>query len=368
MPHPKCPRLVPGLCLLLTILLLAGCQPTAPASAIAQNVVQNELPTAVASPTLAQPVNPPVVFTVAPEPTATFTLPTVTPIPTVTAVFSNTLPTPDPATVAETATPQPTFTPPALPHTDPNEHYWLRRPIPEGGTVWTDKVYPYGSTRGGTLQTHHGVEFYVPSGTPVLAVASGTVRVAGSDDTFAQGPETNFYGNVVVIELDSQLDGQPVYNLYGHLSEIYVNEGQHVDAEQVIALSGASGVAEGPHLHLEVRVGQNSYDATRNPSLWLYPFPDHGTVAGVVRWPDGSPVRQALVTLNRLDAAAKYSGTTTYADESVNGDDGWQENFVIDDVAAGYYVVTVHNGNKKHKAELWVYPFRTSFVEITLDE
>ncbi|MCA9997276.1 MAG: hypothetical protein KDE56_16070, partial [Anaerolineales bacterium] len=110
MPHPKCPRLVPGLCLLLTILLLAGCQPTAPASAIAQNVVQNELPTAVASPTLAQPVNPPVVFTVAPEPTATFTLPTVTPIPTVTAVFSNTLPTPDPATVAETATPQPTFT------------------------------------------------------------------------------------------------------------------------------------------------------------------------------------------------------------------------------------------------------------------
>lgn len=292
----------------------------------------------------------------------------VTPIPTVTAVVNNILPTPDPAAPTETPAPQPTFTPPALPNTGSNEHYWLHRPIPAGGTVWTDKVYPYGSTRGGTLRTHHGVEFYVPTGTPVLAAASGTVRVAGNDSTFAQGPETAFYGNVVVIELDSQLNGQPVYTLYGHLSEIYVNEGQQVAAEEAIALSGASGIADGPHLHFEVRVGQNSYTTTRNPSLWLNPFPEHGTVAGVVRWPDGSLVRQALVTLDRLDAPSKYAGTTTYADDAVHGDDVWQENFAIDDVVAGQYVVIVHSGDKKHKAELWVYPRRTSFVEITLDE
>lgn len=350
---------------LLAILLLAGCQATPPASAIAPNTVSAALP--VASPTLAQSLKPAIVYTVAPEPSPTFLPATATTIPTVTAVSPSGTATPDPSTLVDTPTPQPTFTVPALPYTDPSEHYWLRRPIPEGGVVWTDKVYPYGSTRGGALQTHHGVEFYVPSGTIVLSAASGTVRVAGSDSTFAQGPETNFYGNVIVIELDAQLDGQPVYNLYGHLSEIYVNEGQHVDAQQTIALSGASGIAEGPHLHFEVRLGQNSYTTTRNPSLWLYPFPDQGTVAGLVRWPDGSLVREALVTLNRIDATSHYAGTTTYADDNVNADDGWGENFVIDDVEAGYYLLTVQ-ADKKYKAELWVYPFRTSFVEITLGE
>jgi len=41
--------------------------------------------------------------------------------------------------------------------------------------------------------------------------------------------------------------------VYGHLSELRVTVGQHVDGGQVIALSGHSGNARGPHLHFEVR-------------------------------------------------------------------------------------------------------------------
>ncbi|MCZ7673474.1 MAG: peptidoglycan DD-metalloendopeptidase family protein [Chloroflexi bacterium] len=92
-------------------------------------------------------------------------------------------------------------------------------PIPEGGTVWTDKTYPYGSTRGGTLRPHHGVEFNVGKGTQILAAAGGTVVAAGEDNIIAYGPHTNFYGKLVIIELDVAYQGQPVYNLYGHLSE-----------------------------------------------------------------------------------------------------------------------------------------------------
>ncbi|MFZ0543820.1 MAG: peptidoglycan DD-metalloendopeptidase family protein [Candidatus Promineifilaceae bacterium] len=286
-------------------------------------------------------------------------LPTATPFPTLP-------PTAEPTEPA-TATPMPTFTPPALPNTSPNEHYWLRRPIGEGGVVWTDKVYPYGSTRGGTLRPHHGVEFDVPTGTEVLAAASGTVVFAGPDDTTLVGETTNFYGNVVVIQLDSSLGGQPVFNLYGHLSEILVDVGQTVQSQELIALSGSSGIADGPHLHFEVRLGTNSYDSTYNPLLWLYPFPDRGVVAGSITYSNGTAAREVPVTLRRIDAPSPYSATTTYADNSLNSDPQWKENFALDDVTAGYYELTVGSGDDEVKVELWVHPYQTSFIEITLE-
>ncbi|HID51817.1 MAG TPA: M23 family metallopeptidase [Anaerolineae bacterium] len=184
----------------------------------------------------------------------------VPPTPTNTAVAPTETPT---------NTPQPTFTPPALPQTSLEEHYWLKRPVAEGGIVWTNKEYPYGSTRGGELRPHHGVEFDVPYDTEILAAASGTVVVAGTDEAELYGPHTNFYGNLVVIEHDTRYNGRPVYTLYGHLNTPLVGVGQRVEAQEIIGLSGASGVADGPHVHLEVRLDKNSYDNTYNPLLWL---------------------------------------------------------------------------------------------------
>ena len=266
-----------------------------------------------------------------------------------------------------TPTPPPTFTPPATPDESSDEHYWLQRPVAAGGVVWTDKYYPYGSTRGGELRPHHGVEFNVPYNTEILAAAAGTVRVAGSDTETAYGPQTNFYGNLVVVQHDFQLAGQPIFTLYGHLNEVMVGEGQPVSAQEMLGLSGATGVAGGPHLHFEVRVGANSYDNTRNPLLWLFPFPERGTIAGRVLWPDGSPATGAPVSLNRIDGASPYYATTTYAGDSVNADDFWQENFALDDVVVGYYEVVVRVGEDKYTAETWVYPYRTSFIEIVLE-
>ena len=283
-----------------------------------------------------------------------------------------TIPTLVPTEVIPTSTSSPTsaptFTPPALPNTSPWEHYWLRRPVAEEGILWTNKTYPYGHTRGGTLRPHHGVEFDVDRGTEILSTASGTVVVAGDDSETAYGPQTNFYGNLVVIELDSKLnETAPVYTLYGHLSQVLVAVGQHVNAEQVIGLSGASGIADGPHMHFEVRVGENNYDSTRNPLLWLYPFPDRGTVAGRIMWTNSELVYEAPVSLRRIDGPSRYAVTTTYANEHINADEGWQENFAFDDVDAGYYEVAVTVGGKDFKANVWVYPYQTSFVEILVE-
>ncbi len=294
---------------------------------------------------------------------------TATPHPTAdTAVRTNDNETTH-QTQVEGSTPRSTFTPPSLAATSAEEHYWLRRPVPDGGVVWTDKVYPYGGTLGGQLRPHHGVEFMVPTGTPMLAAANGTVVVAGNDRTAVYGPQPNFYGNLIVIELDSQHHGQAVYILYGHLSDILVSEGQPVAAGEVIGLSGGSGVADGPHLHFEVRVGRNDYYHTQNPLLWLYPFFNHGTVAGRVTWPDGSLVYEAPVSLRRLDGQSRYLATTTYADDNLNPSIVWRENFAIDDVPTGYYEVTVRlDDNRRLTKEVWVYAQQTSFVEIVLEE
>ncbi|MFO7680956.1 MAG: M23 family metallopeptidase [Chloroflexota bacterium] len=380
----KSARFLGGLLLgLLTLLALTGCQQEILASVVAvETAVPAIIITSTPAPQATNAALPPPALVVSSPAAAPTDMPSFAAVaPTAleaaqaemvveeTMGEETAVTDPDtPATETSDAAAIPTFTPPALPFTSADEHYWLQRPIPEGGTVWTDKTYPYGSTRGGTLRPHHGVEFYVEKGTQIIAAAAGAVVTAGNDSLIAYGPHTNFYGNLVVIQLDATYEGQPVYILHGHLSDIYVTEGQRVDVGQIIALSGASGIADGPHLHFEVRLGQNSYESTRNPRLWLYPFPDYGTVAGRIVRANGSLVEEAPITLDRIDGASRFLASTSYAGTTVNADDRWQENFVIDDVPMGYYEVRVAVGQKKFTQEIYVFPYLTNFVEIVIDD
>jgi len=352
---------------LIIVLLLGGCQPTvAEPSPSQQLAAVGELaPTPTLQPALAQPV---VEYS---EPPPAAEMPSFSlarsedevVVQQEEVVAATAVPSPTPTQILPTATP----TPPNLRFTSPDEHYWFWRPVHEGQTNWTDKVYPYGGTRGGTLQPHHGVEFYVPEGTQILAVADGTVVFAGSDSKQVFGPQPNFYGNLVVIEHDTQLDGQPVYTLYGHLSEPQVVEGQHVLMQQQIALSGATGVAEGPHLHFEVRVGQNNYNSTRNPRLWLYPFPDRGVVVGRVVTSSGEVWHELVVSLTSSDGANIGHTTTTYAAGNLNSDPLWNETYAFDDVGAGSYKAVVQIGENRFTKEIVVQPYQTTFVEIVID-
>jgi len=77
------------------------------------------------------------------------------------------------------------------------------------------------------------------TGTPVRAMNSGVVIVAR---------EMFFEGGFVVID-----HGQGLLTLYMHLSEIKAREGDNVGKQQIIALSGGTGRATAPHLHVGVR-------------------------------------------------------------------------------------------------------------------
>jgi murein DD-endopeptidase MepM/ murein hydrolase activator NlpD len=92
---------------------------------------------------------------------------------------------------------------------------------------------------GVTKSVHQGVDYRVPPATPVSAVNKGTVILARP---------LYFEGNCVVLD-----HGQGLLSLYLHLSQIGVQEGERVERGQHIGLSGASGRATGPHLHLAVR-------------------------------------------------------------------------------------------------------------------
>jgi murein DD-endopeptidase MepM/ murein hydrolase activator NlpD len=92
---------------------------------------------------------------------------------------------------------------------------------------------------GSVESTHQGLDFRVPSGTSVAAVNRGRVILARP---------LFFEGNCVVID-----HGQGLLTLYLHLSKFLVKKGDDVSKAQAIGLSGGTGRATGPHLHLAVR-------------------------------------------------------------------------------------------------------------------
>jgi murein DD-endopeptidase MepM/ murein hydrolase activator NlpD len=98
---------------------------------------------------------------------------------------------------------------------------------------------------GRDTSIHAGVDYGVPTGTPVFACGPGRVVLASLRIVT---------GNSIVIE---HLPG--VYSLYYHLDAIEVAEGAMVAQGDRLGLSGATGLATGPHLHWEIRVsGENT--------------------------------------------------------------------------------------------------------------
>ncbi|WP_374194332.1 M23 family metallopeptidase [Streptomyces sp. N35] len=110
-------------------------------------------------------------------------------------------------------------------------------------------------TPGGWAAGYHtGVDFPVPSGTPIKAVNAGHVVAAGWQGS---------YGNTVIIQHD---DG--IYTLSAHMTSLSVAAGQRVETGQQVGLSGSTGNSTGPHLHFEARTG-NSYEAHIDPVAYL---------------------------------------------------------------------------------------------------
>src|SRR5947209_2426417 len=98
-------------------------------------------------------------------------------------------------------------------------------------------------------EMHPGIDISAQYGLPVTAAGNGEVIFAGRDPG---------YGGLVIVDHGGRLD-----TLYGHLSALYVREGQQVHRGQAIGAVGATGRATGAHLHYEVRVNGAPVDPRR---------------------------------------------------------------------------------------------------------
>jgi hypothetical protein len=121
------------------------------------------------------------------------------------------------------------------------------RPMSVGKSFGVKRVY------NGKLSehAHTGSDYDSPVGSPILAVANGTVVLA---------KEMFFEGNAVFID-----HGDGLISMYFHLSEIKVEAGQEVKRGEILGREGSTGRATGPHLWFGVRW----HDARINPKFVL---------------------------------------------------------------------------------------------------
>jgi murein DD-endopeptidase MepM/ murein hydrolase activator NlpD len=253
---------------------------------------------------------------------------------------------------------------------------WLAPPIQPPHNDRVDASYRFGSTQEKQRDPHHGVEFLNPYGTPVLAAGDGQVIVVGDDKETLYSLYPNYYGNLVVIQHDLPTGSQggfqpfpggdlptPIYSLYAHLSEISVKAGQHVQAGQEIGRVGMSGGATGSHLHFEVRLGENTYQGSHNPELWLAPHTDQsgvqgGALAGRVLDAQGQPIQVKGVVIQYLadDPQGPVQSEiylNSYEEAALLGRSPWGESFAVGDMATGWYRVNFpYNGMQRQLVQV----------------
>ena len=308
-------------------------------------------------------------------------LPTYTPGPTglATVPFRGSTPVPSPTGIANINTPG-ALQPPAesLPLSlQPYDHFFMRRPVNAGANGESLFYYPYGSDGNEDFRIHHGIDIPNPIGEQILAASDGVVEWAGStDENTRRGTMEIYvsYGQMVVIRHNFNYQGQPVWTLYAHMSEIYVQEGDVVKMGDGIGEVGETGYVTGSHVHFEVRIGVNNYSSTRNPLMWIAPYVNHGVVAGSVVNLKGVYIQNALVQLNR--SGRRVDSTTTYISPKQAGagyivqvvpDDNWGENFVMSDVPAGTYQLVVVSQGQRYTQEIEVLPGLVNFFDFQID-
>jgi murein hydrolase activator len=115
-------------------------------------------------------------------------------------------------------------------------------------------VYKFGTGAGpnNTRIPWHGIGIAAPTGTPVHAIAGGTVSLAGSMGTYLTS---------VLVD-----HGGGYYSFYGYLSDAIVKPGERVIKGQILGHVGGGASDQGSHLHFEIR-GQGGI--ALDPVNWL---------------------------------------------------------------------------------------------------
>lgn len=95
---------------------------------------------------------------------------------------------------------------------------------------------------------HKGTDFRAAVGTSLYPMSEGRVLWVAKEPLY-------FEGKAIIID-----HGQEIASIYMHLDEVLVDKGDYVETNDVIGRTGNTGLSTGPHLHLDMRIGDNRVD------------------------------------------------------------------------------------------------------------
>ncbi len=243
----------------------------------------------------------------------------------------------------------------------PHDHFYFVWPIAatyKAAPVWD---YRYGNVYFDPDIIHTGIDLPAPRDTEVMAAGPGTVVWSGYGlYTGVKDNKDDPFGLAVAIRHDFGYKDQPLFTVYAHMAEVDVVPGQWVDTGVVVGNVGETGLTTGPHLHFEVRLGENDFWETRNPELWLAPPQGYGVIAGRVMSTYGTVLDAYLVTIKSL-ATGSYTTTKTYSALNVHRDAYYQENVVVGGLPEGLYEINIPYGALNRVVTVQVLPGQVTF-------
>jgi murein DD-endopeptidase MepM/ murein hydrolase activator NlpD len=145
----------------------------------------------------------------------------------------------------------------------------------------------------GRMQRHMGVDYAAPTGTPIMASGTATVKSVGWQ---------NGYGNTIVLAHKGGIE-----TLYGHMSRFAkgLKRGDKVVQNEIIGYVGSTGMSTGPHLHYEFRIGGTH----RDPLSVDLPVADPLSGSEMARFK--GETQPLIAQLNQLQSAMAMSKTAS---------------------------------------------------------
>ncbi len=323
--------------------------------------------------------------TVFPSPTPSFTLSFNTAVVPEATSISSTEATTTPFPLTEAPAPLPSATPGAMqlffPTVIPVEgalyrpplypipwslssydHFYFAAPIAAAYPGEPEWDYPYGGVFFGPNIIHTGVDLPAPRGTDVLAAGPGTVVWAGVGLYTGSSDSLNDpYGIAVAIRHDFGYQDQQLYTIYAHMEEVDVTVGQWVNTGATIGLVGSTGNTTGPHLHFEVRLGENSFYSTRNPVLWMAPPQGYGILVGRVTADHGVTLKNHLIEVTNLQTQKTWKVYTYASDATIHSDAYYNENVALGDLPAGVYEVNIIFDGMYNRVNIQILPGQVTY-------
>lgn len=239
------------------------------------------------------------------------------------------------------------------------DHFYFGRPIAADQINWPLADYRYGGIFLPEV-VHTGVDIPAPTGTPVLAAGGGKVVWVGYG-LFAQKEDlTDPYGLAIAIRHDFGYQGEALFTVYGHLSQVSVAKGQHVEGGEQIGRVGETGKTSGVHLHFEVRIGKNTFSGSRNPELWLAPPQGWGILAARIMASNGLLLEHNPIVVRSMETGQSWT-VKSYGGSATNSDPYYQENLVMGDLPAGKYEVWVDYLGKTYDINIEIQPGLVTF-------